>query len=189
VHYWLIFVQLDIYLERNSSMAIWKNPTVTGVEKRAGSVLGGFRAFILRGNVVDLAVGIVIGAAFTSVVQAFVAGIITPLIPVSKNQTLSSWTITIYNGGKLATGAFLNAVLSFLIVAAVIYFLVVLPVNSLMARFKPKEVEAPPATRDCPYCLSSVPLMATRCAYCTSPLPPPNPFPATAQQRPGAPRT
>jgi len=169
-------------------MAMWNNPTVTGAEKRAGKVLGGFRAFILRGNVVDLAVGIVIGAAFTSVVQAFVAGIITPLIPVSKNQTLSSWTITIYNGGKLATGAFLNAVLSFLIVATVIYFLVVLPVNSLMVRFKPKEVETPPATRDCPYCLSSVPLMATRCAYCTSPLPPPNPFSATAQQIPGAPR-
>jgi large conductance mechanosensitive channel len=170
-------------------MAMWKNPTVTGAGKRAGNVLGGFRTFILRGNVVDLAVGIVIGAAFTSVVQAFVAGIITPLIPVSSNQTLSSLTVTIYHGGKLAIGALLNAVLSFLIVAAVIYFLVVLPVNSLMARFKPKEVEVPPATRDCPYCLSSVPLMATRCAYCTSPLPPPNPFPATAQQRPGAPRT
>jgi large conductance mechanosensitive channel len=189
VHYWLIFVQLDIYLERNSSMAMWNNPTVTGAEQRAGNVLSGFRTFILRGNVVDLAVGIVIGAAFTSVVQAFVAGIITPLIPVSSNQTLSSLTVPIYNGGKLAIGAVLNAVLSFLIVATVIYFLVVLPVNSLMARFKPKEVQAPPATRDCPYCLSSVPLMATRCAYCTSPLPPPNPFPATAQQTPGAPRT
>ncbi len=114
-------------------MAMWNNPTVTGVEKRAGNLLGGFRAFVLRGNVVDLAVGIVIGAAFTSVVQAFVAGIITPLIPVSSNQTLSSLTVPIYHGGKLAIGALLNAVLSFLIVATVIYFLVVLPVNSLMA--------------------------------------------------------
>jgi large conductance mechanosensitive channel len=187
VHYWLIFVQLDIYLERNSSMAMWNNPTVTGVEKRAGKVLGGFRAFILRGNVVDLAVGIVIGAAFTAVVNGLVSDLITPLIPVTGGN-LSTWTVK-FGYVQLKTGAFINALISFLIVAFVIYFFVVQPVNALMARYKPKEVEVPPATRDCPYCLSSVPLMATRCAYCTSPLPPPNPFPATAQQRPGAPRT
>jgi large conductance mechanosensitive channel len=172
-------------------MAMWKNPTVTGVEKRAGNLLSGFKAFLLRGNVVDLAVGIVIGAAFTSVVNGFVSDIITPLIPVS-NTNFADWTVSLpYGHGHslLKIGAFINAIISFLIVAFIVYFFVVQPMNALMARYKPKEVQAPPATRDCPYCLSSVPLMATRCAYCTSPLPPPNPFPATAQQTPGAPRT
>lgn len=150
------------------------------LERSATGTLGGFRTFILRGNVVDLAVGIVIGAAFTTVVNAFVSGLITPLIPVSGNQTLSQWTIPIYNNGKLAIGAFLNAILSFLIVAAVVYFFVVLPVTNLMARFKPKEVQPPPSTRDCPYCLTSIPLMATRCPACTSQLQPP------AQGAPGA---
>ena len=168
-------------------MAMRNNPTVTGAEKRAGNLLSGFRAFILRGNVVDLAVGIVIGAAFTAVVNGLVNDIITPLIPVS-GSNFAEWTVKLPYG-ILKIGAFINAVITFLIVAFVIYFFVVRPVNTLMARFKPKEVETPPATRDCPYCLSSVPLMAIRCAYCTSPLPPPNPFPATAQQTPGAPRT
>ncbi|GAC1566065.1 MAG: large conductance mechanosensitive channel protein MscL [Ktedonobacteraceae bacterium] len=145
-------------------------------EGRATKTLGGFRTFLLRGNVVDLAVGIVIGAAFTSIVNVFVSGIVTPLIPVSKNQSLSTLTIPIYNNGKLLIGAFLNAILSFLIVAAIIYFLVVLPVNALMNRYKPQEKPVEPApTRDCPYCLSSIPAAATRCAYCTSPLPPPAP--------------
>lgn len=165
-------------------MALWNNKAVTGVEKRAGEWLGGFKAFILRGNVVDLAVGIVIGAAFTAIVNAFVSDIITPLIPVP-GGTLSNlqWHV-FYNPNPKATinvGAFINAVISFLIVAFVIYFFVVRPVNTLMARFKPKEVQAPPTTRDCPYCLSSVPLMATRCAYCTSPLPPPNQSAAPTQ--------
>ena len=142
-------------------------------EGGARKTLGGFRTFILRGNVVDLAVGIVIGAAFTSIVTALVSGIITPLIPVSGNQSLADWTITIYNNGHLKIGAFLIAIISFLIVAAVVYFFIVLPVNSLMNRFKPHEKPAePPPTRDCPYCLSTIPAAATRCAYCTSPLPP-----------------
>jgi large conductance mechanosensitive channel len=99
-------------------------------------------------------------------------------------------TIPIYNNGKLAIGAFLNAILTFLIVAAVIYFLVVLPVNSLTARFKPKEAPAEPApTRDCPYCLSSIPAAATRCAYCTSPLPPLAPPAPPAPPANSAPRT
>src|ERR1700730_13327957 len=93
-------------------------------EGGARKTLGGFRTFILRGNVVDLAVGIVIGSAFTSVVTALVAGIITPLIPVSGNQSLATLSIPIYNNGNLKIGAFLIAIISFLIVAAVIYFLV-----------------------------------------------------------------
>ena len=152
-------------------------------EGGARKTLGGFRTFILRGNVVDLAVGIVIGAAFTSVVTALVSGIITPLIPVSGNQSLADWTIPIYNNAHLKIGAFLNAILSFLIVAAVIYFFIVLPVNALMNRYKPQEKPAEPApTRDCPYCLSSVPAAATRCAFCTSPLPPMAPVQPTQQR-------
>ena len=144
-----------------------------GLGKRTGGALSGFKAFILRGNVVDLAVGIVIGAAFGTVVNSFVSNVITPLIP-APGGNLSTWAIPIaYTGKPLLIGAFINAIIAFLIIAAVIYYFVVLPVNALMARFKPKEVEAPPTTRDCPYCLSSVPLKATRCAYCTSPLPPP----------------
>jgi large conductance mechanosensitive channel len=156
-------------------MAIWNNPTAIGAEKRVGGWLSGFKAFILRGNVVDLAVGIVIGAAFTAVVNAFVSDVITPLIPVS-NSNFADWTVPLpYGHSILKIGAFINTVISFLIVAFIIYFFVVRPVNALITRYKPKEVQAPPATRDCPYCLSSIPLMATRCAYCTSPLPPPNP--------------
>ena len=155
-------------------------------EKGAGKTLGGFRTFILRGNVVDLAIGIVIGAAFSTVVNAFVSGIITPLIPVSKNQTLSNWTVPIYNGGHIAIGTFINAVITFLIVAAVLYFFIVLPVNGLMNRFKPQEKpKEPDPTRECPYCLSTIPAAATRCAYCTSPLPPPAPAPAQSAQQQG----
>ncbi len=167
-------------------MAIRNNPTVSGVENRAKNWLGGFRAFILRGNVVDLAVGIVIGAAFTAVVNGLVSDVITPLIPIA-NGSLSNWKLTVpYNkSATLNVGAFINAIITFLIVALVIYFFVVRPVNALMARYKPKEVEAPPATRDCPYCLNSVPLMATRCGYCTSPLPPPNQSMAAPRGAPG----
>ena len=137
-------------------------------ERGAGKTLGGFRTFILRGNVVDLAVGIVIGAAFTSVINSFVSDIITPLIPVSGHQNLATLTV-----GPLKVGVFLNAVISFLIVAAIVYFFIVLPVNGLMNRFKPQEQpKEPTPMRDCPYCLQSVPAAATRCAYCTSPLPP-----------------
>lgn len=145
---------------------------IRSVERSAAGTLGGFRTFILRGNVVDLAVGIVIGAAFTSVVNGFVSDVITPLIPVPGGD-LSTWAFTIpWTGKLLHIGTFINAIIAFLIVALVIYYFVVLPVNGLMARFKPKEVAAPPTTRDCPYCLTSVPVKATRCPACTSPLPP-----------------
>src|ERR1700745_108722 len=107
--------------------SVWNNPNVRGVEKRAGGWVKGFRDFILRGNVVDLAVGIVIGAAFTSVVNGFVSDIITPLIPAG-NLGLSAYFVQIPHGGKLLIGAFINALISFLIVAFVIYFFVVRPV-------------------------------------------------------------
>jgi large conductance mechanosensitive channel len=172
-------------------MAIWNNPTVSGAEKRAKGWLSGFKEFILRGNVVDLAVGIVIGVAFTAVVNGLVSDIITPLIPLPTGSLSDLIWKPPYSSTPVKFGAFINAIITFLIIAFVIYFFVVRPVNALMAHYKPKEVEAPPTTRECPYCLSTIPLMATRCAYCTSPLPPPNQptQPQTAPQQEAAQRT
>jgi len=155
-------------------MAIWNNQTVSGVEQRAKKTLGGFKAFILRGNVVDLAVGIMIGAAFTAVVNGLVSNIITPLIPLPSGSLGTLVWHPPYNPkATVNVGAFITTVITFLILAFVIYFFVVEPMNAFMNHYKPKENQAPPATRDCPYCLNSVPLMATRCGFCTSPLPPP----------------
>lgn len=141
----------------------------------AKDTLGGFKAFILRGNVVDLAIGIVIGAAFTSVVNGLVGDVITPLIPVPGGTSLSAmhWPVPYNTKAMVNVGAFINAVISFLIVAFVLYFFVVRPINALVAHYKPKEAQVP-TTRDCPYCLQSIPLQATRCMYCTSPVPPAN---------------
>lgn len=136
--------------------------------KYALTTLGGFQTFILRGNVVDLAIGIVIGAAFTSVVNGLVADVITPLIPVP-GGSLSGWTwnVPYAKGAVVHFGTFINAIISFLIVALVLYFFVVKPVGALLARYKSHETPAP-TTRDCPYCLQAIPLAATRCAFCTS---------------------
>jgi large conductance mechanosensitive channel len=128
----------------------------------------GFRDFILRGNVVDLAVAVVIGAAFGNIVAALVKDLITPLIAAIGGQPdFSSIAFTI-NNSKFLIGDFINSLISFLIIAAVVYFFVVLPVNQLMKRFKPAESAAPETTRECPYCLSIIPKAATRCAHCTS---------------------
>ncbi len=127
-----------------------------------------FKAFILRGNLVDLAIGIVIGAAFTAVVTALVGDIITPIISIPGKITFSAIAFSI-NGSTFKVGDFLNAVITFLIVAAVLFFFVVRPVNALMARYKPTP-EVPAETKECPYCLSSIPVNATRCAFCTSQL-------------------
>ncbi len=171
-------------------MAFFNNPNVTGVEQRAKKTLSGFQTFILRGNVVDLAVGIMIGVAFSSVINGLVNYVITPLIPVT-NTSLQKWTIgpVPWTKTPVQIGPFINTIITFLILAVIIYFFVVLPVNALVARYKPKENEAAPTTRDCPYCLSSINIMATRCAYCTSPLPPlqqaqPAPPPQQAQGAP-----
>ncbi len=154
-------------------MARLERPDLVAAEKRVGGWLGDFRTFILRGNVVDLAVGIMIGAAFASIVNSLVGDIITPLIPGNGKIGLTDLAISIpWTGSKMNIGHFINVVISFLILAFVIYFFIVRPVNALMARFKPKTPDKLVTTRDCPFCLSSVPLKATRCAYCTSPLPP-----------------
>ncbi|HWC33763.1 MAG TPA: large conductance mechanosensitive channel protein MscL [Mycobacteriales bacterium] len=133
--------------------------------------LSGFRSFILRGNVVDLAVGIVIGAAFTAVVQSLVKDFITPLvsIPLGKASDFATrhWSV---GGANFIYGDFLNSVLSFILVGLVVYYFVVRPVNHLMERFKPSAEPATP-TKICPECKSSIPDAATRCAFCTVQLP------------------
>jgi large conductance mechanosensitive channel len=126
----------------------------------------GFRDFILRGNVVDLAVGVMIGAAFNGLVTALVKDILTPIIAaIFQQPDFSGLTFTI-NGSQFLYGDFLNAIVSFLIIAIAIYFFVVLPVNKLMARFKGPA--APMTTKQCPECMSSIPVGAKKCAFCTS---------------------
>jgi large conductance mechanosensitive channel len=138
---------------------------VTKITKGAVKSLEGFRTFILRGNVVDLAIGIVVGAAFTAVVNSLVKDIITPLIPIA-GHSLAGLTFhppyVVDQKTVVDFGALINAVISFLIVAAVLYFFVVQPINSLMKLYHGKETEKP-ATRDCPYCFQAVNIKATRC--------------------------
>jgi large conductance mechanosensitive channel len=132
----------------------------------------GFRDFITRGNLIDLAVAVVIGTAFTAVVTAVVADLITPLIAAIGGQpNFANLTFTIHHS-TFKYGAFFNALITFLIIAAVVYFLIVSPMARITARFA-KKVEA--TTRDCPECLSSIPLAATRCMYCTTVVAPATP--------------
>ena len=133
-----------------------------------------FREFILRGNLVDLAVAVVIGTAFGAVIAAFVKDLITPLIAAIGGQPdFSALTFTI-NESRFLYGDFINALLAFLIVAAVVFFFVVKPVNALMARFQPAPA-VDVKTRECPECVSDIPLSATRCAFCTTVVRPPPP--------------
>jgi len=127
----------------------------------------GFRDFLMRGNILDLAVAVVIGAAFGAVVTSLVADVITPLIgAIGGNPDFSSLTL-----GPILIGNFINALLSFIIVALIIYFVVVVPMNRLMERMKPATPPVAPTTRPCPECLSEIPLAATRCAFCTAQVP------------------
>jgi large conductance mechanosensitive channel len=129
-----------------------------------------FRQFILRGNLVDLAVAVVVGAAFTAVVNALVRDLVTPLIAaVAGNRDFSDLAFSI-NGSRFAYGDFLNEAITFVIVAAVMFFLVIKPVNVLLDRLRPEpKVDSP--TRECPECLSDIPVAARRCAFCTSEVP------------------
>lgn len=132
--------------------------------------MGGFRAFLLRGNVVDLAVAVVIGVAFGAVVTALVKDLLTPLIAAIFGQPdFSGITFTV-NGSKFLIGDFINALVSFLLIAATVYYLIVLPVNALIQRSR-REPPADPTTRKCPECLSEIPIAARRCAFCTVELP------------------
>ena len=130
-------------------------------------MLKGFKEFILKGNVVDLAVGVVIGVAFGAVVTALVKDIITPLIAaIGGKPDFSALSFTI-NHSQFLIGDFLNALISFVMIALVIYFFVVLPMNKLIALTK-KEKSIDPATKKCPECLSIIPLDAKRCSFCTT---------------------
>lgn len=130
-------------------------------------MLKGFRDFILRGNVMDLAVAVIIGAAFGAIVTALVSDIINPLIAAIVHKPDFSALVLDVHGGKIKYGDFLNALLSFLLIASSVYFLFVLPVNALMNRFKKPVPAAPPVTKPCPECLSDIPVAARRCLHCT----------------------
>ncbi|MGA9564483.1 MAG: large conductance mechanosensitive channel protein MscL [Candidatus Korobacteraceae bacterium] len=132
-------------------------------------MLKGFREFVLRGNVVDMAVGVVIGAAFGSIVTAFVKDLLTPLIAALVGKPDFSAYSFEANGAKFLYGDFINAVVAFLLIAAAVYYFVVLPVNALMARLN-KGQEAAPDKKPCPECLSEIPIAARKCAFCTSPV-------------------
>ena len=128
----------------------------------------GFKQFILRGNVLDLAVAVVMGAAFTAVVTSLVKDVITPLIAaIAGKPDFSRLALTV-NGSKVMIGSFLNEVIAFLLLAAAVYFLIVLPVNRLLARISRGEAPPDPTTKKCPECLSEVAIAARRCAFCTS---------------------
>lgn len=133
-------------------------------------MLSGFKQFILRGSVVDLAVGVVIGVAFGGVVTALTKDLLTPLIAaIVKAPDFSAlkWTL---NGSTFLYGEFVNALISFLLVAVAVYFFVVTPINALIARTRKAPVPADPTTKKCPECLSEIPIDARRCSHCSEPV-------------------
>ena len=131
-------------------------------------MLKGFKEFVLRGNVLDLAIAVVIGAAFTNVINALVKDLITPLIgAVAGKPDFSAWVVTV-NGSPFLIGDFINAVIAFVLMAAAVYFFVVVPMNAWIARRRRGEAPADPTTKKCPECISEVPIAARRCAFCTS---------------------
>lgn len=129
-------------------------------------MLKDFKAFILRGNVIDLAVAVVIGAAFGAVVTSFVKNLLTPLISIPGKADFSNLAFTVH-GSQFDYGDFLNALIAFIFIAAAVFFFVIKPINALAARRK-RGQEAEPGTRDCPECLSEIPELARRCAFCTA---------------------
>lgn len=132
--------------------------------------MNGFKQFMLRGNVLDLAVAVVIGAAFGAVVTAFVKDLLTPLIAaIVASPDFSAITVTV-NGSRLLVGDFLNATIAFLMMGTALYFFVVAPMNALTARMRRGEAAPDPTTKPCPECLSEVAVGARRCAHCAQPL-------------------
>jgi large conductance mechanosensitive channel len=133
-----------------------------------GFMLQDFKKFILRGNVVDLAVAVMIGASFGAIVNGLVKDLVTPLIAaIGGKPDFSKLTFTL-NGSQFKYGDFINTIMSFLIIATVVFFLVVQPLNKLVAHLKPSEDVEKPAERECPFCMSAIPSAATRCKFCTS---------------------
>jgi large conductance mechanosensitive channel len=135
-------------------------------------MLRGFKEFVLRGNVLDLAVAVVIGGAFGALVTALVKDILTPLIGAIVGQPDFSALQVSVNGSTFLIGDFLNAVVSFLLIAAAVYLFVVVPMNAVIARRRRGEPPSDPTTKKCGECLSEVPIAARRCAFCTSQLTP-----------------
>ena len=132
-------------------------------------MIKGFRDFILRGNVMDLAVAVIIGAAFGAIVTAFTTNIINPLLGAIVGKPNFDYLIGHVNGGEIKYGTFFTAVVNFLLIAAVVYFCLVLPTQYLLKKFNPPAAVIP-TTKPCPQCLSDVPLAATRCKFCTQPV-------------------
>jgi large conductance mechanosensitive channel len=130
----------------------------------------GFRDFVLRGNVLDLAVAVIIGAAFTTIVSSLTKDIINPLIAAFVGKPDFSALVLHVHGGVVTYGNFINAVIAFLLLAFVIYFFLVLPTNRLLARLKGPEATAPATTKTCPECLSDIPIAAHRCKFCGQPV-------------------
>jgi large conductance mechanosensitive channel len=130
----------------------------------------GFKQFLLRGNVVDLAVAVVVGGAFGVVVTALVKDLLTPLIAAVVGKPDFSAIVFTVNGSKFLLGEFLNALLSFVLIAAAVYFVVIMPMNAIAERRLRGQPPPDPTTKACPECLSVVPIGARRCAFCTSPL-------------------
>ncbi len=133
-------------------------------------MLKGFRQFMLRGNVIDLAVAVVIGGAFGAVVAALVKDLLTPLIAAIVGKPDFSAIAFEVNGSRFLIGDFINALVSFVLIGAAVYFFVVVPVNAFMARMRRGEAPPDPTTKKCPECLSDIPIAARRCAFCTSPV-------------------
>ncbi len=133
-------------------------------------MLDGFKKFILRGNVVDMAVGVVIGAAFGGVITAMTKDLLTPLIAAIVRQPDFSAIQFTVNNSKFLVGEFINACISFVLIAAAVYFFVVTPINALVARMRKDPAPADPTTKKCPECLSEIPLDAKRCSHCTQPV-------------------
>jgi large conductance mechanosensitive channel len=133
-------------------------------------MLKGFRDFILRGNVVDLAVAVIIGAAFGGIVTSLVNDVLKQLIAAVVGKPDFSYVVIDLHGTPIRIGNFLTASVQFLIIAAVVYFGVVLPLNTLLAKMKKPVPPPPPATKPCPECLSEIPIAAKRCAHCAQPV-------------------
>ncbi len=134
-------------------------------------MLKGFRDFILRGNVMDLAVAVIIGAAFTAIVTALTANIINPLLGAVIGKPNFDYLVGHVHGGEIKYGAFFTAVVNFLLIAAVVYFFLVMPTQWLLKKFNPPAADPiPDPTKVCPQCLSDIPVAATRCKFCTQPV-------------------
>lgn len=133
------------------------------------SLMGEFKEFIMRGNMMDLAIAVVIGVAFGAVINALVQDIIMPIIGIFGGKPNFDAYYWVVNGSQIKFGSFLTALVAFVIIAAVIFFAVIKPLNALLSLRKKAAVEA--TTRECPYCLSEIPVKATRCAYCTAEVP------------------